>query len=173
MTEARADAGFHTELDRPAQGLRRAGDTALRGRKHLSRIIWAGPAYFSKGKTWPHTGGPQDQQHPGPGPALPAHGQETGSFAETGAGQHGVASATAAALTGHGNAWSTWAPWTWSARPSTWPACGCWGRRSGRLSSGSRSLKDATNEALRDWVATVRQYPLHNRFGRGRRRPIP
>ena len=44
--------------------------------------------------------------------------------AETGAGQHGVATATAAALLGM-ECRSTWAPSTWSARRSTSSACSC------------------------------------------------
>ena len=34
-------------------------------------------------------------------------------------------------------------------------ACICWARKCGRVTSGSRTLKDAMNEALRDWVANV------------------
>ena len=76
-------------------------------------------------------------------------------MAETGAGQHGVATATAAALLGLDCIVSTWARSTWTARRSTCSACGCWAPRSGPRPSGSRTLKDAINEALRDWVATV------------------
>src|SRR6185437_5540701 len=73
--------------------------------------------------------------------------------AETGAGQHGVATATAAALFGldctvymgevdtHRQALNVFRMELLGAevRPVT---------------SGSRTLKDAVNEALRDWVAT-------------------
>ncbi len=34
-------------------------------------------------------------------------------------------------------------------------ACACWARKCATVTSGSRTLKDATNEALRDWVANV------------------
>jgi tryptophan synthase beta chain len=75
-------------------------------------------------------------------------------IAETGAGQHGVATATAAALLGlecvvymgevdtHRQALNVFRMELLGAevRPVT---------------SGSRTLKDAVNEALRDWVATV------------------
>jgi tryptophan synthase beta chain len=79
---------------------------------------------------------------------------KTRMVAETGAGQHGVATATAAALFGL--------------------ECGVYmgevdmerqalnvfrmrllGAEVRPVSSGSRTLKDAVNEALRDWVATV------------------
>jgi len=33
-------------------------------------------------------------------------------------------------------------------------ACACWGG-SARVDSGSRTLKDAINEAMRDWVTNV------------------
>ena len=56
------------------------------------------------------------------------------------------------------SAWSassTWARSTWTARPSTCSACGCSAPRCVPAVSGSRTLKDAVNEAMRDWVATV------------------
>ena len=34
------------------------------------------------------------------------------------------------------------------------------------VTSGSGTLKDAMNDALRDWVANVRRYVLHHRHGR-------
>ena len=77
-------------------------------------------------------------------------------IAETGAGQHGVATATAAALMGleckvYMGAVDVAAPG--AQRVPHAPA-----RRRGRggRTSGSRTLKDAVNEALRDWVATSR-----------------
>src|SRR3954463_3277598 len=79
---------------------------------------------------------------------------KTRLVAETGAGQHGVATATAAALLGmecvvymgevdmHRQALNVFRMRLLGSevRPAT---------------SGSRTLKDAINEALRDWVATV------------------
>ena len=53
------------------------------------------------------------------------------------------------------SAWCTWAPRTWRARRSTCIACSCSARRWSRSSPGTRTLKDATNEALRDWVTNV------------------
>jgi tryptophan synthase beta subunit len=35
-------------------------------------------------------------------------------------------------------------------------ACDCWARRCASVDSGSRTLKDAINEALRHWVAHAR-----------------
>ena len=79
---------------------------------------------------------------------------KTRLIAETGAGQHGVATATAAASSAC-SAWSTWARWTPVARRSTSPGCGCWAPTVVPVTNGSRTLKDAINEALRDWVTTV------------------
>ena len=88
--------------------------------------------------------------------------------AETGAGQHGVASATAAALFGlecvvymgevdvERQALNVFRMQLLGAevRP---------------VSSGSRTLKDAINEAMRDWVANVESTPLLPRLGDGAR----
>ena len=49
----------------------------------------------------------------------------------------------------------SWARSTSSARRSTCSACGSSAPRSCRSPRGSATLKDAINEALRDWVATV------------------
>ena len=96
----------------------------------------------------------QDQQRPGPGPAGPAHGQDA----------PGRRDRRRPARRGHAprpprcSAWSassTWARSTWSARRSTCSACGCSAPRCVPATSGSRTLKDAVNEAMRDWVATV------------------
>ncbi len=81
---------------------------------------------------------------------------KTRLIAETGAGQHGVATATAAALLGleckvymgevdiERQALNVYRMKLLGAEVET-------------VTSGSRTLKDAVNEALRDWVATVEQ----------------
>ena len=77
-------------------------------------------------------------------------------IAETGAGQHGVATATACALLRprvrrlHGRGGHA------RARRPTSSACACSAPRSIPVAAGSRTLKDATNEAMRDWVTNVR-----------------
>ena len=53
------------------------------------------------------------------------------------------------------NAWSTWARRTWRASPSMCAACACWARRCAQIHTGTATLKDAMNEALRDWIANV------------------
>jgi tryptophan synthase beta chain len=76
-------------------------------------------------------------------------------IAETGAGQHGVATATAAALLGLA------CEVYMGAEDVERQALNVFrmrllGARVIRVESGSRTLKDAINEALRDWVTNVR-----------------
>ncbi|MCY0881977.1 MAG: tryptophan synthase subunit beta [Firmicutes bacterium] len=76
-------------------------------------------------------------------------------IAETGAGQHGVATATAAALFGlHAEIYM-------GAEDIERQAINVYrmkllGAEVHRVESGSKTLKDATNEAIRDWVTNVR-----------------
>jgi len=111
-------------------------------------------------------------------------------IAETGAGQHGVATATAAALLG------LECEVYMGAEDVERQALNVFrmrllGARVISVESGSRTLKDAINEALRDWVTNVRTtyyllgsalgphpYPmmvrdLHSVIGREARRPAP
>ncbi len=76
-------------------------------------------------------------------------------IAETGAGQHGVATATAAALLG------IKAEIYMGAEDVARQALNVYrmrllGAEVHTVTSGSRTLKDATNEAIRDWVTNVR-----------------
>jgi tryptophan synthase beta chain len=76
-------------------------------------------------------------------------------IAETGAGQHGVATATAAALMGLDCVvyMGTLDTVRQSLNVARMKLLGAEVRP---VDSGSRSLKDATNEAMRDWAANVR-----------------
>ncbi len=75
-------------------------------------------------------------------------------IAETGAGQHGVATATAAALLGF--ACTVFMGEEDVSRQALNVArMRMLGAEVVPVGSGSRTLKDATNEALRDWVASV------------------
>ena len=90
-------------------------------------------------------------------------------IAETGAGQHGVASATAAAYFGldctvYMGSVDTKRQALNVARMELL------GAKVVPVDSGSATLKDAINEALRDWVATRRPHGLPLRH---RRRPAP
>jgi tryptophan synthase beta chain len=77
-------------------------------------------------------------------------------IAETGAGQHGVASATAAAL--FGMECTVYMGEVDMARQELNVfRMRLLGAEVRAATSGSRTLKDAVNEALRDWVATVEE----------------
>ena len=75
-------------------------------------------------------------------------------IAETGAGQHGVATATAAALFGMECVVYMGAVDTRRQELNVF-RMELLGAEVREVSSGSRTLKDAVNEALRDWVASV------------------
>ena len=86
-------------------------------------------------------------------------------IAETGAGQHGVATAVVAALFGFECAVYM------GEEDIRRQALNVFRMRMLGASvvpvrSGSRTLKDAMNEAMRDWMATVRDDALHHRLGR-------
>src|SRR3954463_4185505 len=104
----------------------------------------------------------EDLNHPGShkinnvlGQALLAKRMgKTRLVAETGAGQHGVATATAAAL--FGQECTVYRGEVDMARQELNVfRMRLLGAEVRPASSGSRTLKDAVNEALRDWVATV------------------
>ncbi len=92
-------------------------------------------------------------------------------IAETGAGQHGVATATACALFG--------------LKCQVYMGVEDMERQSLNVfrmrllgaevipvTSGTQTLKDATSEAIRDWVTNVARHALHHRLGR-RPPPLP
>lgn len=76
-------------------------------------------------------------------------------IAETGAGQHGVATATACALLGIDCEVFMGAEDVRRQAPNV-QRMELLGARVHSVTSGSRTLKDAMNEALRDWVTNVR-----------------
>jgi len=76
-------------------------------------------------------------------------------IAETGAGQHGVATATAAALLGQECTIYMGEEDMRRQRPNV-ERMRLLGAEVAPVASGSRTLKDAINEALRDWVTNVR-----------------
>jgi tryptophan synthase beta chain len=76
-------------------------------------------------------------------------------IAETGAGQHGVATATAAALCGLSCTVYMGSEDMRRQRPNV-ERMRLLGAEVVPVDSGSRTLKDAINEALRDWVTNVR-----------------
>jgi tryptophan synthase beta chain len=148
---AKADPSFHAELNNLL--------THYVGRES--------PLYFAPRLT-EHFGGAkiylkrEDLNHTGAHKINNCLGQillarrmgKTRIIAETGAGQHGVATATVAARFGLPCVVYMGEVDTERQKPNVF-RMHLLGAEVRPVSSGSRTLKDATNEALRDWVANV------------------
>jgi len=150
--EARADPAFHTDLQSYLTAYV-GRPTPLYFARRLSEHL-GGPQIFLKREDLNHTGAHKINNALGQALLTRRMGKQR-IIAETGAGQHGVASATAAAVFGL--------------------ACEVYmgeedierqalnvfrmkllGAKVTPVTSGSRTLKDAINETLRDWVTSVR-----------------
>jgi tryptophan synthase beta chain len=150
--EAKEDPAFHAEL----QGYLKAyvgRPTPLYFARRLSEHL-DGRRIFLKREDLNHTGAHKINNALGQALLTQRMGKRR-IVAETGAGQHGVASATAAALLGlecevymgeedvERQALNVFRMKLLGAKVTS-------------VTSGSRTLKDAINETLRDWVTTVR-----------------
>jgi tryptophan synthase beta chain len=149
--EAKSDPAFHTELN----GLL----------KHY--VGRPNPLYFAERLTG-HLGGAkiylkrEDLNHTGAHKINNCLGQillarrmgKTRIIAETGAGQHGVATATVAARFGLPCIVYMGAVDIERQKPNVF-RMKLLGAEVRSVTSGSKTLKDAMNEALRDWVANV------------------
>ena len=150
-TEAKADPAFHAELDdllnhyvgRPSP---------LYFAERLTDDLGGAKIYLKRDEL-NHTGAHKINNCIGQ-ILLARRMGKTRIIAETGAGQHGVATATVAARFG--------LPCTiyMGARDIEWQAPNVFrmkllGAEVKAVESGSRTLKDAMNEALRDWVTNV------------------
>ncbi|WP_245325839.1 tryptophan synthase subunit beta [Paeniglutamicibacter terrestris] len=121
--------------------------------KRLSEVACGGVRVFLKREDLNHTGSHKINNVLGQALLAKRMGK-TRIIAETGAGQHGVASATAAALMGlecvvYMGAEDTRRQSLNVARMQLLGATVI------PVTAGSQTLKDAINEALRDWVANV------------------
>jgi tryptophan synthase beta chain len=151
FNEARADDDFNAELDR----LRReyAGrPTPLWYARRLSEHA-GGARIYLKREDLAHTGAHKINNVLGQC-LLAARMGKKRIIAETGAGQHGVATATAAALLGQECVVYM------GAEDCRRQALNLFrmeqlGATVVQVESGSKTLKDAINEALRDWVTNV------------------
>src|SRR5512139_2619853 len=148
---ARADAGFRAGL---AQLLRDyAGrPTALYEARRLSAAS-GGTRIFLKREDLAHTGAHKINNALGQA-LLAARMGKTRVVAETGAGQHGVATAAACALLGLRCEVYMGAEDMARQAPNV-ARMRLLGAVVTRVDAGSRTLKDAINEAMRDWVANV------------------
>jgi tryptophan synthase beta chain len=145
-----ADPGFHAELD----GLLHhfgGRPTPVTECPRLSAEL--GVRVLLKREDLAHTGSHKINNVVGQG-LLARRMGKTRLIAETGAGQHGVATATAAALFGMECVVYMGEVDTQRQELNVF-RMELLGAEVRPVSSGSRTLKDAVNEALREWVASV------------------
>lgn len=151
--EALDDPGFHEELARLlADYVGRP--TPVTEARRLSQAV-GGARIFLKREDLNHTGAHKINNALGQALLAKRMGKER-ITAETGAGQHGVATATAAALLG------LKCDVFMGARDMARQELNVFrmrllGARVIPVKSGSATLKEAVNEAIRDWVTQVRE----------------
>ncbi len=150
--EAKADPSFHQELD----GLLAnyvGRPTPLYFARNLSKSC-GGAKIYLKREDLAHSGAHKINNTLGQALLARRMGKHR-LVAETGAGQHGVATATAAALLGMecviymGSA-------DMARQAPNVDRMHLLGGTVREVNTGSRTLKDAINEAIRDWVSNVR-----------------
>ena len=148
---ARDDAGFRQELDFL---MRQYGGrpTRLYFAGRLTQA-WGGAKVYLKREDLAHTGSHKINNTVGQGLLAVRMGKKR-LIAETGAGQHGVATATAAALFGLECDVFMGTEDIRRQRLNVYRMQALGSRVVG-VSTGQRTLKDAINEAMRDWMATV------------------
>jgi tryptophan synthase beta chain len=149
--EAWADAGFRSELD----GLLRdyAGRPSPMTECHRLGEELGGVRVLLKREDLNHTGSHKINNVLGQALLAKRMGKSR-LVAETGAGQHGVATATAAALLGQ-RCTVYMGEVDMARQELNVFRMRLLGAEVKPASSGSRTLKDAINEAMRDWVASV------------------
>ncbi len=151
--KAKADPEFQRELDYYLRQY--AGrPTPLYLAERLSRRIGGGRMYLKR-EDLAHTGAHKINNTLGQVLLAVRMGKKR-IIAETGAGQHGVATATAAAIFGLECDVYMGVEDMRRQRLNV-VRMELLGTRVVPVSSGSRTLKDATNEALRDWMASFEQ----------------
>lgn len=148
---ARRDAAFQAELDRLLRNFAGRPTPLFYARWLTERL--GGAQIYLKREDLLHTGAHKINNCLGQGLLAQRMGK-TRVIAETGAGQHGVATATVAALLGlkctvymGEEDMARQAPNVFRMR--------LLGAEVAPVSSGSKTLKDAINEGMRDWVTNV------------------
>ncbi len=149
--QARTDPGFRRELGRVLREYV-GRPTALGECRRLSEAV-GGARLFFKREDLAHTGAHKINNALGQAMLAVRMGKRR-VVAETGAGQHGVATATACALLG------LTCDVYMGADDMVRQALNVFrmqllGATVRRVDAGSRTLKDAINEAMRDWVSNV------------------
>ena len=149
---AQADPAFHAELDDLLKNF--AGrPTPLYFAKRLTAEL-GGAKIYLKREDLLHTGAHKINNALGQGLLARRMGKKR-IIAETGAGQHGVATATVCALLGL-ECIVYMGEEDISRQELNVLRMRLLGTEVRPVSSGSKTLKDAVNEALRDWVTNVR-----------------
>jgi tryptophan synthase beta chain len=148
---SRHDPGFKAELDRLLRDFAGRPTPIFQARRLSERL--GGAQVYLKREDLLHTGAHKINNCLGQGLLAKRMGK-TRLVAETGAGQHGVATATVATLLGMQcvvymgeEDMARQAPNVFRMRLLGTEVVG--------VSSGSRTLKDAINEAMRDWVTNI------------------
>ena len=150
--QAKEDAGFQGELrDLLAHYVGRP--TPLYHASHLSAHL-GGAQIYLKREDLAHTGAHKINNALGQALLARRMGKRR-VIAETGAGQHGVATATAAALLGLDSVIYMGSVDMARQKPNV-ARMRLLGAEVHAVESGTRTLKDAINEAIRDWVSNVR-----------------
>jgi len=148
--DARADAGYRAELDRLLRDF--AGrPTPLYRAGRLSEA--AGHPVYLKREDLLHTGAHKINNALGQALLAVRMGKRR-IIAETGAGQHGVATATACALLGLDCVVYMGSEDMRRQRPNV-ERMELLGAAVQPVEAGARTLKEATSEAIRDWVTNV------------------
>src|SRR5204862_8054221 len=150
-SEAQRDLSFQAELDQHLHNYSgRPTPLYLAGR--LTKT-WGGAKIYLKREDLNHTGAHKINNCIGQGLLARRMGKKR-IIAETGAGQHGVATATIAALFGMPCEVYMGAEDVARQELNVF-RMRLLGARVIPVTSGSRTLKDAMNEAMRDWVTNV------------------
>lgn len=159
FNQARSDPAFWQEYESLMQSYS-CRPTPLTFAENLTRLF-GGARVYVKREDLNHTGSHKANNVMGQGLLVKRMGK-TRVIAETGAGQHGVATATMAAKFGLKCTIYMGEVDVERQRPNVF-----WMQRLGAevvsVKSGSRTLKDAINEAFRDWVANMES--THYVFG--------
>ncbi len=145
------DPAFRAEMDRDL-ALYVGRPSPLYPAERLTRK-WGGAQIFLKREDLNHTGAHKINNTVGQA-LLAKHLGKTRIIAETGAGQHGVASATIAARLGLKCVVYMGDDDVERQSPNVY-RMKLLGAEVVPVTSGTRTLKDALNEALRDWVTNV------------------
>jgi tryptophan synthase beta chain len=148
---AKQDAGFQAELNELLQAFV-GRPSPLYHAKRLSQLAGGAQIWFKR-EDLNHTGAHKINNTLGQA-LLTLRMGKTRVIAETGAGQHGVASATACAHFGLPCVVYMGAEDVRRQKPNVF-SMKLMGAEVRPVTSGSKTLRDAVNEAMRDWMASV------------------